>query len=50
MTKPRVAIIILNWNRLKDIVGYLEALKKLTYPHYEVIVVDNGSKGMMLRC
>jgi hypothetical protein len=42
---PRVSIIILNWNGLEDTTECLESLKKITYPNYEVIVVDNGSKG-----
>ncbi|MFZ6017577.1 MAG: glycosyltransferase family 2 protein [Nitrospirota bacterium] len=42
---PKVAIIVLNWNGLKDTIECLESLKKITYPNYEVIVVDNGSKG-----
>lgn len=45
MTNPRVYIIILNWNGLKDTVECLESLRKITYSNYEVIVVDNGSKG-----
>jgi GT2 family glycosyltransferase len=45
MTCPRVSIIVLNWNGLKDTIECLESLKKITYPNYEVIVVDNGSKG-----
>ena len=42
---PKVSIIILNWNGLKDTIECLESLKKITYPNYEVIVVDNGSDG-----
>jgi GT2 family glycosyltransferase len=42
---PKVAIIILNWNGLKDTIECLESLQKITYPNYEVIVVDNGSQG-----
>jgi len=42
---PKVSIIILNWNRLEDTIECLESLKKITYPSYEVVVVDNGSKG-----
>jgi len=41
---PKVSIIILNWNGLKDTIKCLESLKKITYPNYEVLVVDNGSK------
>jgi GT2 family glycosyltransferase len=42
---PRVSIIILNWNGLEDTIECLESLKKINYPNYEVIVVDNGSQG-----
>ena len=42
---PKVSIIILNWNGLKDTIECLDSLKKIIYPNYEVIVVDNGSKG-----
>jgi len=45
MNYPKVSIIILNWNGLKDTIECLESLKKITYPNYEVIVVDNGSEG-----
>jgi hypothetical protein len=40
---PQVAIIILNWNGLKDTLACLASLSRLDYPAYEVIVVDNGS-------
>jgi len=42
---PEVSIIILNWNGLNDTVECLESLKKVTYPNYRVILVDNGSRG-----
>ena len=42
---PKVSIVILNWNGLKDTVECVESLKKITYPNYEVIVVDNTSQG-----
>lgn len=45
MNYPKVCIIILNWNGLEDTIECLESLKKITYPNYEVIVVDNGSEG-----
>jgi GT2 family glycosyltransferase len=44
-TKSKVSIIILNWNGFEDTVECLESLKKITYPNYEVILVDNGSRG-----
>ena len=40
---PRVAIIILNWNGWADTIECLESLYRITYPNYDVIVVDNGS-------
>ncbi len=45
MNLPKVSIITLNWNGLEDTIECLESLKKITYPNYEVIVVDNGSEG-----
>ena len=41
--KRLVSIIILNWNGKEDTIECLESLKKLDYPNYELIVVDNGS-------
>ncbi len=45
MKYPKVSIIILNWNGLKDTIECLESLKKITYPSYNVILVDNASAG-----
>lgn len=41
--QPKVFIIVLNWNRLNDIIECLESVHKLNYSNFEVIVVDNGS-------
>jgi GT2 family glycosyltransferase len=40
---PKIAIILLNWNGKQDTLACLESLEKLTYPHVETILVDNGS-------
>jgi len=40
----KVSIIILNWNGWKDTIECLESLYQITYPNYDIIVVDNGSK------
>ncbi len=40
----KVAIILLNWNGKNDTLECLTSLHKLQYPHYEIILVDNGSK------
>ncbi len=42
---PKVSIITINYNGLEDTIGCLESLKKITYPNYEVFVVDNASKN-----
>jgi GT2 family glycosyltransferase len=44
-TMPRVSIIILNWNGWKDTIECLESVYQITYPNYDVIVVDNGSEN-----
>lgn len=41
---PKVSIIILNWNGWEDTIECLESLFQITYPNYDVIVVDNGSE------
>jgi GT2 family glycosyltransferase len=40
---PLVSIVVLNWNGLVYLEKCLQSLQCLTYPNYEVIVVDNGS-------
>ncbi len=42
---PKVAVIVLNWEGLADTSECLEALQTVTYPNYQIIVVDNGSGG-----
>lgn len=44
-TAPRVSIIILNWNGWKDTIECLESVYQITYPNYDVIVVDNASEN-----
>ncbi len=43
MTKPKVSIIIVNWNGGKVFEECLGSLEKLKYSNYELIIVDNGS-------
>jgi GT2 family glycosyltransferase len=40
---PKVVIIILNWNGWRDTIECLESLQRITYPEYEIVVLDNGS-------
>ena len=39
----RVAVVILNWNGIKDTVACLDSLLVQTYPDYQIVVIDNGS-------
>ncbi len=43
MSRPKVFIIILNWNGLGDTLECLESVHNLDYPEFETIVIDNGS-------
>ena len=38
-----VAIILLNWNGFDYTKACIESLRKITYPHWQAILVDNGS-------
>ena len=40
---PRVSVVVCSHNGARTIRDTLEGLKKLVYPNYEVIVVDDGS-------
>lgn len=42
-TKPLVSIITINYNESGVTMDMLESLRGLTYPNYEIIVVDNAS-------
>lgn len=41
---PKVSLITLNWNGLKDTLECLTSVFKIDYPNFDVVVVDNGSK------
>lgn len=43
MRWPKVSIITVNYNGKHETAGCLELVNKLTYPNFEVIVVDNAS-------
>lgn len=42
-SRPRVAILILNWNGICDTLESLESVNDLQYENVETFVVDNGS-------
>lgn len=41
--RPRVGIVVLNWNGLEDTLECIDSLVRSDYPNFHVIVVDNGS-------
>ncbi len=40
---PQVSIVILNWNQKEKTLACLRSLKKISYPRYDIVLVDNGS-------
>jgi hypothetical protein len=40
---PLLTIIVLTWNNFADTAECLHSLRKLNYPQYNVVLVDNGS-------
>ena len=43
--KALVSIITVNYNGLRDTCEMIDSFRNHeTYPHYEIIVVDNGSR------
>jgi len=43
MASPLVSIVVLSWNTIDDTKKCIESLRRLTYPAFEIILVDNGS-------
>lgn len=41
--EPKIFIVIINWNGLKDTIECLNSLQKTSYKNKTIIVVDNGS-------
>ncbi len=41
--KPKVSIILLNWNQYVLTASCIDSLKKCTYPNIEIIVIDQAS-------
>ncbi|MFH1857717.1 MAG: glycosyltransferase [Candidatus Omnitrophota bacterium] len=50
MKSPKVSIIILNWNQLAHLRQCIQSIEENTlFPHYEIIIWDNGSTQEGLR-
>ncbi len=43
MNKPLISIITVNYNGLEHTLGMIASFQKVTYPNFEIIVVDNAS-------
>lgn len=43
--KPKVSIILVNYNGTKDTIDCINSLNKIMYENYEIIVVDNASEN-----
>lgn len=41
--RPKISIIVLNWNSYHITRDCLNSLRMLDYPNYEIVLVDNGS-------
>jgi GT2 family glycosyltransferase len=42
-SEPHVVVVILNWNGKQDTLECLESVRKIDYPDFEIVVIDNGS-------
>ncbi len=43
METPLVSILVVTWNRKKDVLETVQSVYEQTYENFEIIVVDNGS-------
>ena len=42
--RPRVAIVLLNWNSAEDTLACIESIRKLSYENFQVVIIDNASR------
>ena len=42
-SRPKVGIVLLNWNGWKDTIECIKSFKEVSYHNFQIIVVDNGS-------
>ena len=41
--RPKVIIVLLNYNGAEDTIGCLQSLQEITYLNYHIVIVDNAS-------
>lgn len=41
--RPKVSIVLVNYNGARDTLECIDSLSNITYPNYQIIVVDNAS-------
>jgi len=46
---PHVQIVILSYNQCEDTLRTLDSLSRMTYPNFELIVVDNNSTDLTIK-
>ncbi len=44
LSSPRVVIVVVTWNGLRDTLVCLVTLRRLDYADYQVVLVDNASQ------
>ena len=49
VTRPKVSIILVNYNGYRDTIECLQSLREIIYSNYEVIIVDNASTNESVR-
>lgn len=40
---PKIFILILNWKNKEDTIKCVDSVKKINYPSFEIVLIDNGS-------
>lgn len=45
---PLVSVITINYNQAELTFAFLESMQKISYPNYEIVVVDNNSPDRMI--
>ena len=44
MNNPKIAIVIVTWNKKDDVLNLLNSLKGISYTNHDIFVVDNASE------